>query len=361
MSGFDFRDPALAALILAVPLLYLWSAWRRKRGSRDAAIRFSNLRPFRGLPATPRLKLRFLVPFLRGTALVLLALALMRPQKGSELAPERAEGISILMAVDASYSMNTDDFTIDGKKVSRLEAVKKVFHDFVKGTGGQRGRPNDEIGIVSFTGYPVPLAPLTLDHGAVLDILSRIKVYDLQLDRLGQPIGDRQTIQEETSTAIGDGLALAVDRLKDLKSKSKVIILMSDGAQTAGQLSPQEGADLARAYGIKIYSIGIGQAGVVLREVQDPFFGTRKVPMKSDLDEDTLREVAEKTGGRYWNAASTDALSGVYQEIDGLERSTIESSRFYRFDEKFQWLALPALGVLVLEVLLGQTVFRRIP
>ncbi len=361
MSGLDFRDPAFGALVLAVPLLFAWSAWGRKRGSRDAAIRFSNLRPFRELPSTARLKLRLLVPTLRGAALVLLALALMRPQKGSELAPERAEGISILMAVDASYSMKTADFTIEGKKVSRLEAVKKVFHDFVKGGGGQRGRPNDEIGIVTFTGYPLPLAPLTLDHGAVLDILSRIKVYDLQFDRVGRPIGDQQTVQEETSTAIGDGLALAVDRLKDLKSKSKIIILMSDGAQTAGDLSPQEGADLARAYGIKIYSIGIGQAGVVLREVEDPFFGKRMVRAKSDLDEDTLREVAEKTGGRYWNAASTDALSGVYQEIDKLERSTIESSRFYRFEEKFQWLALPALALLALEALLGQTVFRRIP
>jgi Ca-activated chloride channel family protein len=357
----QFRNPGFQLLLLLIPAIFAWSAWRRRRGARDAAIRFSNLQPFRGLPATARLRLRFAVPLLRGLVLALLAVALMRPQKGSELAPENSEGISIMMAVDKSGSMKTPDFAIDGRKASRLEAVKKVFRDFVKGGSGLPGRANDEIGIVAFAGYAVPLAPMTLDHGAVLDMLSQIKIYEPETDRFGRPLVDQETLQEESATAIGDGLATAVDRLKDLKSKSKVIILMSDGSQNYGQLSPDEGAELAKSFGIKVYSIGIGQAGVVMQEVEDFFFGKRQVPVKSDLDEATLREVAEKTGGKYWNAATTDVLRQVYQEIDGLERSRIESSRFYRYDERFQWAALPALALLVLEVLLAQTVFRRVP
>lgn len=361
MSGIELRHPAFGLILLLIPLLFAYRAYRRRAGTRDAAIRFSNLKPFQGLPRTARMRLRFLPAFLRVSALALLAAALMRPQKGSELAPESSRGISIMMAVDASYSMSQQDFAIDAKRVNRLEAVKKVFRDFVKGGGGLPGRPQDEIGIVTFTGYPVPRAPLTLDHGAVLDVLAGIQLYDLKRDRFGRPIGDQETLQEETSTAMGDGLALAVDRMKDLKSKSRVIILMSDGAQTAGQLSPLEGAELAQALGIKIYSIGIGQAGMVMREVEHPLFGTRLERVRSDLDEDTLKAVAEKTGGKYWNAASTGALAEVYKEIDALERSEIEASRFYRYDEKFQWAAFPALALLALEVLLGQTVFRRIP
>ncbi len=360
MSEIVFHSPGFAALLAAIPLLYAFGAWRRRR-VRDGAILFSNLKPFRSLPPTWRLRLRFLPALLRAAALALLAVALMRPQRGSELSPESSEGISILMAVDRSYSMNTADFTLDGKKVSRLEAVKKVFRDFVKGGDGLAGRANDEIGIVSFTGYPVPMAPLTLDHGALLDVLGNLKVYDLKHDNFGRPIGDQETLREETSTAIGDGLALAVDRIKDLKAKSKVIILMSDGAQTAGNLQPLDGAELAKALGIKIHAIGIGQAGVVMVEVEDPFFGKRMVPKQSDLDEETMKTVAEATGGKYWNAATTGALTEVYREIDGLERTKIESSRFYRYDEKFQWAAVPALSLLVLDAVLALTVFRRTP
>lgn len=361
MSGIEFRHPAFALLFFLIPALFAWAAWRRRRGARGAAIRFSNLRPFRDLLPSARLRLRFTVPLLRAAVLALLAVALMRPQKGSELAPESSEGISILMAVDRSGSMAAEDFTVDGKRVNRLQAVKKVFRDFVKGGGGLAGRPHDEIGIVSFAGYPVPVAPLTLDHGAVLSILETIQIYQPKVDRYGRPLEDPQTMQEEGATAIGDGLALAVERLKDLKAKSKVIVLLSDGRQTAGHLSPEEGAELARAFGIKTYVIGIGQAGTVMKTIEDPFFGRRQVPVQSDLDEDSMKAIAEKTGGKYFNAATTGALEKVYQEIDSLERSRIETSRFYRYDERFRWAALPAVALLVLEVLLAQTVFRRIP
>jgi len=358
--GIDFRDPWLAVLLPAIPALFGLSWWLRRRGRRDAAIRFSNLAPFRRLPPTARLRFRHVVPVLRGLALALLALALMRPQKGTEMSPESSKGISILMAVDRSGSMLTEDFEIDGKTATRMEAVKKVFRSFVAGGDGLRGRPADEIGIVTFAGYPIPLAPLTLDHGAVLGFLDTIQPYRPPTDRLGRPIDDEQTRMEEGMTAIGDGLALAADRLKDLDSKSKVIILLSDGRSNFGQLDPVEGAELAKTFGIKIHAIGVGRAGTVMRKVQT-IFGTQLVPQQSDLDEETLEAVAEKTGGRYWNAEDTKALAEVYREIDSLERADIESSRFYRFDEKFQWLAIAALALLAVEVVLSGTVFRRIP
>jgi len=361
LQGVELRDPIFGLLLLAIPVLLALAAWLRRRGARDAAIRFSNLHPFRTLPPTARLRLRFLVPALRVLALALLAVALMRPQKGSELAPESSQGISILMVVDRSGSMKTPDFEIDGKEASRMDAVKKVFRQFVQGGGPLKGRTNDEIGIVSFAGYPVPNAPLTLDHGAVIQFLDQIQLYEPKLDRRGQPVDDQETIQEESRTAIGDALALAAERMKDLKSKSKVVILLSDGKSNFGQLDPLEGADLLKAFGIRVYSIGIGRSGIFMQVVEDPFFGKRRVPVQSDLDEDTLRAIAEKTGGKYFNAESTDALEAVYTEIDALERTKIESSRFYRFDERFRWAALPALALLLLEVLLAQTVFRRIP
>jgi len=360
MPGIDFNTPWYALLFAVIPAIFLLSFWLRYRGRREAAIRFSNLRQFRGLSPTPRLLFRWVVPFLRALALAILVLALMRPQRGTEIAPESSRGISILMAVDRSGSMRAEDFKIRGMTVNRLDAVKEVFKKFVKGGGGLPGRPNDEIGIISFAGYPVPVAPLTLDHGAVLEVLKRIKIYEPPQDSRGRPTVDRETLEEETKTAIGDALAMAVDRLKDLKSKSKVIILLSDGRQTAGNIQPEEGADLAKALGIKIYTIGIGQAGVYMETV-NTFFGPRQVPRQSDLDEETLKLVAEKTGGKYFNAASTDALEKVYREIDQMERTEIKSNRFYRFNEKFQWLAVPALAILLLEVLLGQTIFRRIP
>jgi Ca-activated chloride channel homolog len=361
LRGVELRDPWLAVLVLAIPAMFLIREHLRRRGLRDAAIRFSDLRPFKGLPPTARLRYRHLVPALRVLALGLIVAALLRPQRGTELAPETAQGISILMVCDRSGSMKTPDFEIDGKAASRIEAVKKVFRDFVAGGDGLPGRLNDAVGIVTFSGYAVPVAPLTLDHGAVLQFLDGIRLYEPRLDSRGRPLDDQATLQEETMTAMGDGLALAAGRMKDVASKSKVIILLSDGVSNFGQLDPLEAAELAQSFGIRIYSIGIGKAGIVMQEIDDPFFGRRRVPVRSELDEATLKAVAEKTGGKYFNADSTDALRQVYAEIDAMEKTKIDSSRFYRYEELFLPLALAALAALVLEVLLSQTVFRRIP
>jgi Ca-activated chloride channel family protein len=302
---------------------------------------------------------------LRVLCLVALIFAAARPQAGTQLSPQRSRGIGILMLIDSSASMRTEDFEIDGETVSRIDAVKHVARQFIQGNDDLSGRPNDEIGLLAFTGYPVPSAPMTLDHGAVLEVLRSIEAPDpekIERDARGQPL-----YPEEVSTAIGDAVALGADLFRRLdegateKVKSKVMILLSDGAQTMGTLSPEEGARIANAFGIKIYTIGIGQSGVIMVRVDDPLFGPRMVPRKSDLDEATLRAIADGTGGRYFNAVSTDALKKVYEEIDELEKSEIEATRFYQWEETFQPLALSALGLIFLEVLLAQTLFRRLP
>lgn len=354
-GDYRFAQPFFALLALLIPI-GLWIARRRvERGT----LRFSTLAPFRKIRPSWRVRLRWLVPSLRALALLALIAALMRPQKGTELSPEKSRGIAILLAADNSGSMRQDDFEIDGRPAMRIEAVKKVARDFIKGGGGLRGRPDDEIGIVSFTGYPVPRAPFTLDHGAVLEVLDSIQVADprkAEMDQYG-----RALYPEEYQTALGDGLALAANRLKGAEVKSKIIILLTDGSQTAGTLSPEEGAKIAAAYGIKVYTIGIGKAGVVMVTLEDPIFGKIKQQRRSDLDEETLKMIAAATGGKYYNAATTGALRQVYEEIDQLERSEIHATRFYRWDEKFQPLALAAALLVVLEVILSQTVFRRIP
>ena len=352
---FRFLHPYFWLLLSLIPIGILMASKRVKRGT----LLFSSIAPFQSIRPSFRLRLRFIVPFFRVLALCCIILALSRPQSGSELSPERSKGVGIMIVVDNSGSMRADDFSIDGKDVMRIDAVKKVVHEFIRGSDQLPGRPNDEIGLVSFSGYPVPRAPVTLDHGAVLEILETINVADP--DKMEKDQYNRILFREEFETAIGDALALAADRLRNTDVKSKILILLSDGSQTMGELQPDDGAKIAQSFGIKVYTIGIGNQGYNMITVNDPFFGKRKVQRRSDLDETTLKRIAEQTGGKYFNAANTNALREVYSEIDQLEPSDIETTRFHRWDEQFFPLALGGLFFLVLEVLLAQTVFRRIP
>ncbi len=353
----DYRlaYPFFLFLIALIPIGMWLASSRVKRGT----IRFSSLSPFRKLGSSFRTRLRFIVPLLRTCALILLIFALARPQHGTQLAPEESEGIGLLLVLDASPSMDKKDFSIEKKRVRRIDAVKEVAKEFIEGKGDLKGRPQDQIGIITFTGYPIPRAPLTLDHGAILEVVDTIDTPDtdnIERDRRTR----RPLYPEEYSTAIGDALARGAQRLKEIELKSKVMILMSDGSNTDGILEPLEAAKIAKAYGVKVYTIGIGQSGTIMEE-RNTLFGKRMVPVRSDLDEDTLTAIADMTGGQYFNAASTDALRNVYQEIDQLERSEIVSMRYYRWEEQFQAFALIALGLIALEVLLGQTIFRRLP
>ncbi len=292
--------------------------------------------------------------------LVLVVVALARPQQGREEFRVRAEGIAIQMCIDRSGSMQAMDFQLDGEPVDRLQAVKQVFRDFVTGRGELPGRPDDLIGLVAFGGFADGKCPLTLDHGALLEVLESVEIPKPVYDSHDRVVNAR-LLEEEMKTAIGDAVALAVDRLKDAKAKSKVIILLSDGEQTAGVVDPPEAAETAKAFGIKIYTIGIGSTGWAPFPDQDAFGRTvfRRQPVR--LDEETLTMLAETTGGRYFNARNTDALKNVYAEIDELEKTLSEGRLYTEYRELYQYAMFPGLGLILLEILLASTRFRSLP
>jgi Ca-activated chloride channel family protein len=252
------------------------------------------------------------------------------------------------------------DFQVDGKPVDRLDAVKQVFRDFVAGRGKLPGRPDDLIGLIAFGGYADSKCPLTLDHGALLEVLKSVEIPKPVYDSRNRVI-NAGLLEEEIKTAIGDAVALAVDRLKDVPAKSKVIILLSDGEQTAGAIDPPEAAQTAKAFGIKVYSIGIGSTGWAPFAEEDRFGHTvfRREPVR--LDEATLKMLAETTGGRYFNAQDTDALENVYAEIDKLEKTLSEGRLYTEYRELYQYAMFPGLGLILLEVLLASTRFRSLP
>ena len=351
-----FETPwALLTLLLAVPPLYV-HLFRRGR----SAFRFSSVRHAAGSGRSWRQRLAHLPLALRTAALVCLALALARPQQGGERVREVSEGVAIEMVVDRSSSMGAE-MTYGRQQLTRLDAVKKVFEEFVQGNGGElQGRPNDLIGLVSFAGYPETNCPLTLGHGALSRFLDSV-----QLARPRSP---------EDGTALGDAIVLAAARLKKAEEtlaaqlgpdaepydiRSKVILLLTDGRQTAGDRPPLEAAAQAAEWGIKIYPIGVG-GGEAYTTVQGPF-GNFKVPTGSDLDEATLQGIAKETGGVYFQAKDARSLRDVYAEIDRLEKTTVEAVRYVNWRELFAPFALAALFFLALEILFNNTLFRKIP
>jgi len=356
MSSFRFQDPIWLLLLIPLVGLSLLSLRRERR----AAVLYSNVELLRGLPVTLAQRLKRLLPWLRITGMVLIACALARPQSGREDFRIRAEGISIEMCIDRSGSMRALDFPIDGKRVSRLDAVKHVFRQFVAGEGKFAGRPDDLIGLVVFGGFADAKCPLTLDHGALLEVLKTVQIAEPVTDKQGNVINERLW-QEEQATAIGDAIAVAVDRLKDVQSKSRVIVLLSDGENTAGVVQPEEAAEAAAAFGIRIYSIGVGTTGMAPFPAIDAF-GREVLRVQAvRLDEVSLKMLSEKTGGQYFSAEDTDALSAVYTEIDRLEKTKTEGRLYTEYREVFQLLMLPGIACVLFQVALGATRFRSLP
>ena len=356
MTGFRFQNPWW--LLLLIPLVVLGVLAIRRR--RRSAVLYSDVSILSLLPVTNMLRIKRLLPGVRLLGLALVVAALARPQHGREDYRIRSEGIAIQMCIDRSGSMRAMDFQLDGEPVNRLEAVKSVFRDFVAGRGKLPGRPDDLIGLVAFGGYADSRCPLTLDHGALLEVLKGVEIPQPIFDSRNRVINER-LLEEEIKTAIGDAVALAVDRLKDVKAKSRVIILLSDGEQTAGAVDPPEAAETAKAFGIKVYSIGIGSTGFAPVPAQDVF--GRKVFRRQPvtLDEETLDMLAETTGGRYFNAKDTKALENVYAEIDKLEKTVSEGRLYTEYRELYQWAMFPGLGLILLEILLVSTRFRSLP
>lgn len=363
-----FGAPWFLLLLLLLPAIW-WRWWRR--GSQ-ASVRFSSLALLRGSRGSLRTRLRFLVPLLRSFVVVLLAVSLARPQAEDEQARIFSEGIAIQLLVDRSGSMMAMDFSISGKRVNRLDAVKRVVREFVEGDKDElRGRDDDLVGMIVFAGFADSRCPLTLDHAYLLDTLQQTEIVDA-----------RREGREEDGTAIGDAIALAVEKLRDLERrqsrmeaariKSKIMVLLTDGENNRGEISPQQAAEMAAAFGIKIYTIGAGTKGMAPFPTVDMFGRERLVAQPVNIDEDTLKEIARTTGGQYFRATDTDSLKQIYTQIDQLERVKVEEKRYAARRDlatapitlgklRLPSLLLTAFGLLGLEVLLANTVFRRVP
>lgn len=340
-------QPWVWALLLLLLLPVFWLLWLRP--NRRPAIRFSSLDAVRIAGGAGRRHLRLVLPALRTVALVCLIVAVARPQTRNESRRVHVEGIAIQMVLDTSGSMTDDDLSPPGRRVSRLDVVKDVFRRFVKGDERLPGRPNDLVGMIRFAKYADSVCPLTLDHEALLGVLDQTEIA---MDRFGR-------IKEESNqTAIGDGLALAVERLKDLKRttgsgeqlviNSRVVILLTDGENNAGMILPEQAGELAATYHIKVYTIlaGTGQN-----------IGWRRLP----VDDRDLRRIAEVTGGKHYLAKSSDAMEKIYADIDRLERTkTEEHGHVERGELSWSWL-LAAFAALGAQTLLDATVLRRIP
>jgi Ca-activated chloride channel family protein len=329
------HDPWLLALVLIVPLLW----WLEQRTRRSAALRYPTLGVLRAIPHSGARRWRWVLHALRGLALLLLVMALARPQLGKAESQYTGQGIDIMLAVDISGSMQSEDFTLpSGERANRLEVLKSVVKDFVNRRGG------DRFGLVLFGARPYTQCPLTLDHGWLLQNLARARIGMI-----------------EDGTAIGSALATAASRLEHSDAKSKVIILLTDGQNNAGKVSPLTAADAVQALGIKVYTIGVGTRGLAPFPARDLFGNKVYQPVKVDIDEDTLKQIAQRTGGAYFRATDTPSLQKIYGDIDRMERTTFTAPRYLDYYELYPWLAVPALLLLGIEVGLGQTILRKLP
>lgn len=358
MDTFRFQDPLW--LLLLIPLAAI--VWLKLRRRTRSTVLYSETDLPSSLPTTTALRIKRVLRWLPIAALALCCIAIARPQFGEEEFRIKTEGIAIEMCIDRSGSMRARDFYLDDQRVNRLDAVKRVFRDFVLGDDDLEGRPDDMIGLIDFAGYPDSKCPPTLDHKMLDELLGTVKLYMPIYDERGAWINE-DTMADEQSTAIGDAIAVAVDRLKDCDAKSRVIVLLSDGESNDGLLDPLEAATLAKELGVKIYTIGVGSTGRAPMPVYDRMTGrvVREEMVRVTLDEATLREIATMTGGQYFNAKNTEALKDVYARIDAMEKTEHEGRVYTQYSELYAWLLLPGVVLLFLEKVLGSTRFRSLP
>ena len=314
-------SPWLLALAGLLPLVWPW----RRRAQRTAALRFPTLAGLRAVAPAGAARRRIVLAVLRLVVLVLVVVALARPQAGTAATKVHREGVDVMLAVDISGSMLSEDFTLGSGRASRLDAVKAVVKEFV-------------------AARPYTQCPLTLDHGWLLQNLDRAKVGMI-----------------EDGTAIGSGLATAVNRLRASTAKSKFVVLLTDGQQNAGRITPETAAEAAATLGIKVYTVGAGTRGLAPFPMQDMFGNRVYRPVQVDIDEKTLEKVAEATHGRYFRATDTKSLRDIYAEIDRAEKTPFEAPQFIDYRELYPWLVWPALALVLAEVALGETLLRKLP
>ncbi len=322
-----WADPWLLLLLGLLPLLWWW--YRR----RSVSLRFASLGVMRLVHRSKWRGLRHATFALRSLAILLVVLAIARPEKGNSRTERQTEGLDIVLIVDTSRSMEAQDFEWKGERPTRLDVVKAVIADFI------RERPSDRIGMVVFGTEAFTQAPLTLDHEVLLRFLKSVQIG---------MAGD--------ATAIGDGIGTAVHRLKDIEAKSKVAILLTDGGNTAGRLDPVAAAQAAKAMNVKIYTIGVGTNGEVPMMVRG-----RMTVQRADVDDELLKKVAAETGGQYFLAQDTETLVKVYDTIDKLEKTKINVQTFASYEDRYMGFVLAAILALVAEMAVGMTRFRRVP
>lgn len=326
--------PEFLFLLLLLPLLAFWKG----RWGRPVAVRMPSTDDAVRVGAKPRSKVGGFFAFFGLLAFALLIIALARPRYGKGSTDIEASGIDIILTLDVSGSMEALDFKIEGKPTSRIEVIKGVVGKFV----GQR--PNDKLGMVAFAGRPYLVSPLTMDHEFLSKRVEGVKLH-----------------QVEDGTAIGSAIASSVDHLRDSTAKSRIIILLTDGVNNAGAVNPLTAAEAAKALGIKIYTIGAGMRGDAPVPVQDALGRTHLQTMKVEIDDEMLRKVAEATRGQTFRATDTDSLEKIYDSINQLEKTTRKLKKYQQYDELYLWFLVPGLWLLLMELVLNQTLFRRLP
>jgi Ca-activated chloride channel family protein len=329
MKGITFANPDFLYLLLIIPAMVAFYILKQHKAS--AAFHLPGLQPFDKTGVTFRNYLRHTLFVIRMIAVMLLIIVLARPQSTDRFQDISTEGIDIVLTLDISGSMLARDF-----KPDRLEASKNVATEFIS------GRPYDRIGLVVFSGESFTQCPLTTDHAVLINLMREI-----------------QSGMIDDGTAIGMGLANAVNRIKDSEAKSKVIILLTDGVNNRGEIAPATAAGIAKTFGIRVYTIGVGTQGMAPYPVQTPF-GTQYQNMPVEIDEGILQEIAQTTGGRYFRATDNDKLVQVYNEIDKLEKSKIDVKQFTRKEEKYLNSAILAFSLLVLEIIIRNTLLRKV-
>ncbi|MEO8205170.1 MAG: VWA domain-containing protein [Chthoniobacterales bacterium] len=333
-SHFSFAHPWTLLFLLTIPLL---SLLKGKFGGTPGVL-FSSTGTLATIGNRRRSRAGNFLAALSYLGMALLILALARPQFGKTITRTQASGVDIMILMDVSRSMLAEDFTIGGQRANRIEAVKQVTQKFIE------ARPNDRIGITAFAGRPYLVSPLTLDHDWLIKNLDRIQIGLV-----------------EDGTAVGSAIASAANRLKNKNAKTKLIVLLTDGENNAGKVSPMTAAEAAKALGIRIYAIAAGTRGAAPFPVTDAFGQKRYQMVEATVDEKTLSEIAKLTKGQFFRATDTRSLEGIFADIDKLEKSKIEIEKIAQYRDLFPWFLMAGLGVLTLEIILSQTTWRRLP
>lgn len=331
---FRFASPIYFFLLAIIPIAVLY----RRRIKPHPCLRVSDTVILDEIKQPFTLRVGMLLPFLKYTAFAVMVAAMARPQWGTRQVSVQTEGVNLILAVDLSETMAALDFKRNGKIVNRLEAIKGVIHDFIA------KRQGDRIGMVVFGTNAFTQLPLTRDYNTIAFILDR-----LQIGAAGP------------NTAIGDAVGISLKRLADIRSRSNVIILLTDGQSNSGQLTPETAADIAAQQGVKIYTVGVGTRGKAPFLIRDPILGERYVYQPVNIDEEILKKIADQTGGMYFRAEDLKGLEKIYATIDRLEKTDVKMKTFEEYRELYGYFLLPALGLLTIWIVLSHTRFLRIP